>query len=69
MLFRPSFLPSWEVAWDGESCFPQEKQARDSTLYTLTSSGTCTKNDKEQTALIPLIWIVEGTKMGNRQLM
>jgi hypothetical protein len=28
--------------------FPQEKQARDPILCTLTSLGTCIKNDKEQ---------------------
>jgi hypothetical protein len=38
-----SFLPPWEATWAGESGCPQEKLARDPTLYTLTSSGTCTK--------------------------
>jgi hypothetical protein len=33
-------------SWAGESGFPQEKLARDPTLYTLTSSGTCTKKRK-----------------------
>jgi hypothetical protein len=40
---------------------PQDKKTRDMTLYTLTSSETCTKDDKEKTALIPLIKIILGT--------
>jgi hypothetical protein len=31
-----------------QSGFPQEIQDRDPTLYTLTVSGTCTDDDKEQ---------------------
>jgi hypothetical protein len=46
MLLRLSFLPPWEASWDGENGCPQEKLARDPTLYTLTSSRTCTKKRK-----------------------
>ena len=57
------FLPPWKVSLACESGCPQKKQARDSTLYTLTSSRTCTKNNKEQTALIPMIQIYQRNKM------
>jgi hypothetical protein len=40
------FSLPWEVTWVGESDFPQEKLARDPTLYTLTSLGTCKKKQK-----------------------
>jgi hypothetical protein len=43
MSHRLYFLPPWMVSWACERSFPQEKQARDPTLYTLTASGTCTK--------------------------
>jgi hypothetical protein len=58
-----SFLPPWRVSWACESDFPQERQARDPTFYTWTSSGTCTeKMIKSKPALIPLIQIIFGTK-------
>jgi hypothetical protein len=38
--------------------FFQEEQAQDPTPYTPTSSRTCTKNDKEQIVVIPLIQII-----------
>jgi hypothetical protein len=47
-----------EVAWACERFCRRDKQARDPILCTLTSLGTCIKNDKEQTALIPLIQIL-----------
>ena len=37
------FLPPWRVSWVCESDFPQERQARDPTFYTWSSSGTCTE--------------------------
>jgi hypothetical protein len=40
-----SLLPL-EAAWIGESGCPKEKLAQDPTLYTLASSGTCTKKRK-----------------------
>jgi len=39
------FHPPWKVSLACESGFPQKKQ--DSTLYTLNSSGTWNKNNKE----------------------
>jgi hypothetical protein len=41
-----SFLPPWEAAWAGERGCPREKLTQDPTLYTLTSSRTCTKKWK-----------------------
>jgi hypothetical protein len=37
------FLVPWMIYWACKSSFPQEKQAQDPTLYTLTALGTCTK--------------------------
>jgi hypothetical protein len=62
--FAPLFF--FSTAIEGflgmQSDFPQERQDRDPTGYTRTSSGNALKNDQEQPTLIPLIQIIFGTK-------
>ena len=52
MLHHFSFISPWSISWVCEIDCPQERQARDPTCYTRTSSGTCT----EKTIKSSLLW-------------